>query len=363
MKILPRYIIHEFVKPFIAASAVFLFLFMLSESFRIINIPNKTQHALALLPLYLLYQTPAWMMQILPFALLLAFMFSYNTLVKHNEVTAVKAGGININVLFKPIIILSFLVSIGAILAHEVLIPFTNKKSDYVYRVQMLGNTAQEKIEYTNIVYIGEAGKKILIRSFNALTNTAQTITVDQFDTAMHLTEQMYANTAVWDVAKKQWIAEHGVTRTFDPPTGNIVFEHVFKTEPLAIHETPDDFKTQDKDIDLMTIRELNKHITRLKRNSIPAFKELSQLHLQFAFPFANMIVVLIGIAFASSNVKSSKMISFGVSLVVSFVYWGLTSVGIALGENRVLPPFAAAWLPNILFLAGSLYFIAKQKR
>lgn len=363
MKILTKYMLKEFIKPLITIIFVFLLLFLLSEGFRIINADTKASGAMLFLPLYLLYQTPLWLTQIIPFACLLAFLFSFSNMSRHNEITAVKAGSININVLFIPIIVLSFIISISVILANEYIIPYTNQKSNFVYKVKIRDYTISTKTSYKNIVYIGGMGRKYIIEHYDVPTSTFKKINIDTFNKHIILTEQLYAETASWE--NDQWTFINGVYRTFDPKTNTVLDENLFQTLTLDdLPETPDDFKTEELSIDQMNIRDINKYASRLEKNSIPAYKERSQMHLKFAFPFASFIVILIGIAFASSKLKTNKIISFAISLVISFLYWGLTSVSVALGENRIIPPFFAAWITNFLFIIVSGYFIGfKIKR
>jgi len=47
-------------------------------------------------------------------------------------------------------------------------------------------------------------------------------------------------------------------------------------------------------------------------------------------------------------------------SIFICFFYWGMFSVGKAIGENRVLPPVPAAWFANIIFGILGLALISK---
>jgi len=53
----------------------------------------------------------------------------------------------------------------------------------------------------------------------------------------------------------------------------------------------------------------------------------------------------------------------FGVTLVVSFMYYGVLRVGQTLGHNGVLPPLLAAQLGNIIFLIIGLLLLIRANR
>ncbi|MFH1714692.1 MAG: LptF/LptG family permease [Elusimicrobiota bacterium] len=361
MKIITKYIIKTFLKPLITSITVFLLLFILSETFRVINIVDKSPDYLIFLPFYLLFQTPFWLTQIIPVAMLLAFLFSFGMLARHNEIIAIKAGGINLNKIFIPIIVFSLGVSASVLVINETIMPFTNKQSEHFYREKIRGHEIREKTEYNNVVYIGMGGMKYAIKKYNVPENMLYRVSIDRFDNNLNLVDQLYGENAHWK--DEQWIFNKGVFRKFNPNTGDVIEESTFDEKIISLPEKPENFKTDMGDIDLMTICTLKKHINTLARNSIPTYKERSQLHLKIAFPFASTVVILIGIAFSASRFRTAKIISFAVSLFISFLYWGLVSVGLALGENRVLPPFFAAWLPNIIFAAVSIYYIRKLKK
>jgi len=40
----------------------------------------------------------------------------------------------------------------------------------------------------------------------------------------------------------------------------------------------------------------------------------------------------------------------FSLGLIISFIFWVIQALSIALGKGGYLNPFLAAWLPNIFF-------------
>ncbi|MDH3198598.1 MAG: LptF/LptG family permease, partial [Candidatus Krumholzibacteria bacterium] len=81
------------------------------------------------------------------------------------------------------------------------------------------------------------------------------------------------------------------------------------------------------------------------------------------SFPFAGSIFVLIGVAFASGKRKQSIATGFGLTLVVSFMYYALLRVGQTLGHNGVLPPLLAAQLGNVIFLVLGVALMWRANR
>lgn len=363
-KIIIKYFLKEFIKPFFVCCFIFLLLFNFSEGFRAMNINKQPADAYKYIPIYLGYQTIIWMMQILPMSLLLGFLFSYGNLSHHNEITAIKAGGINLNRIFLPIILLSLLVSGLALIANEKILPIVYRKSEIVYKLKVNGAPMKKQDVFSNINYLGKNNSKFLIKSFNAIENKMYKINIDTFSD-IYLKKQIYAKYATWK-HDTIWEFEDGIIRTFDttnPTTQDVLTEEFFIKKEIDIEEKPDTFAIEEIKPEQLTIKQLKKNIIKLKSNSIPVHRELTAMYHKIAFPFANTIVILIGIAFASASLKNNKVVSFAVSLVVSFMYWGITSVFISIGSNGVINPLFAAWATNLLFLILSVIFMTRMRR
>ena len=86
-------------------------------------------------------------------------------------------------------------------------------------------------------------------------------------------------------------------------------------------------------------------------------------MFFKFSYPLAGSIFVLIGVAFASGKRKQSIATGFGVTLLISFLYYGVLRVGQTLGYNGVVPPFLAAQLGNLVFLVTGVALLSKANQ
>ena len=85
---------------------------------------------------------------------------------------------------------------------------------------------------------------------------------------------------------------------------------------------------------------------------------------MRWASAFSYLIVMLIGIPFALGlGSRSGKIISFTFAIVFAFIYWGVEAIGQSLGENRIVSPFIAAWLGNIVFGTAGLVFVFRIRK
>ena len=45
-------------------------------------------------------------------------------------------------------------------------------------------------------------------------------------------------------------------------------------------------------------------------------------------------------------------------TILIGVIFWLLTEIMLMLGKGEYLSPFVAAWTPNLVFFAASLYFV-----
>jgi lipopolysaccharide export system permease protein len=79
-----------------------------------------------------------------------------------------------------------------------------------------------------------------------------------------------------------------------------------------------------------------------------------TKLHGRLAAPWTCLVVVLIAIPFGAVGGRRNVYVGVASSIVICFIYFVLQQVGLALGTGGSLPPWLAAWFPNLSFgLAG----------
>ena len=83
-------------------------------------------------------------------------------------------------------------------------------------------------------------------------------------------------------------------------------------------------------------------------------------LHQKIAYPFGNLVIVLIGLPFAMMirSRKGSTFVSLGIALVLGFLYYVTNAVALAFGKSALLPPIVAAWAAPLLFITVALVII-----
>ena len=358
MRILTRYILNEFLKPFLLGVTAFASLLIISELFYQLHKWIDLGTPFLVCAEYLVWRIPEWLVQTFPVAVLLATLFSLGGLVRHNELTAMKASGISLYRILSPLLVLCLFLVMGSLLFSEVVVPYANQKVDYVYNVKVKHRKIRNYQQQDNLVIAGEQGRMYTIKFLDGEKKLMKGVSVDQFDKNSALINQIYAKEAVWK--GNYWIFYEGVFRQFNHEQGGTIREEKFKERIFHLPERLDHFLRKQKKPGEMNYFELRDYIAKLTKNGIPAINEKVALHSKISFPFSCFIIMLVGIPFALQTSRSGKVRGFALSLFICFFYWQMFSVGKAIGENHILPPILAAWFANLIFGILGLVLISK---
>ncbi len=343
MQILARYLGMTFFKN------LMLSLFGLAGLFFFQNIVTQlNEFSFNHLLIYSLYDLPRMLVMVAPPATLIATVLTFSTLSRTNELIACHSIGISLmqmlGVLFPIIFVLC---CISLVVQDRVLPVFHEKKSLYYWREikkkqDFFLDVKQDKIWYrsNNLIYN--------LQTFDPKLDRILGIGVYVFSPQFDLVEFLQAETATYN--GKEWEMTQGKTTRFDPKTGFPIVEP-FKSHALKIKETPKDFKVIEKEVDRLRIKDLIRFIERNKKSGIDSKVMEVKLHSRFSLSFIPLIMCLLALPFSVSRNREGRLgRDLTMALVITFFYWLSYSICLSLGQNGMITPILAAWLPSMVF-------------
>ncbi|MFA6914296.1 MAG: LptF/LptG family permease, partial [Endomicrobiia bacterium] len=178
IKILHRYIVKEFVSSFIFGLTVFSAILLLDQIFQLIDLfLSKGVGFFLIFQLFILI-IPNILSLTIPMAILFGVLLSYGRLSEDNEITVMKATGINYKTLSMPIIVFVMFISIGLIYFNHSLSPSTHMYFRTLYK-QILTKTPLAKFDEKTITDIG--GYRIYAHKVNSKNNTLSGVNIYKF--------------------------------------------------------------------------------------------------------------------------------------------------------------------------------------
>ena len=355
--ILDSYIIRRLAATLAIVFVAFLGIYIVVDLFDHAHSFIDNDVPLRMVLLYYVYSTPWIFALTAPVAMLLGVLLALGRLSRRNEIMAMKGAGISLYRILLPALVLGAILSVGTLLIGEyALPPATRARLDI--EENHIGRRADARLK-KDLIYMKTDGTMFLVRRYNTRALILEDVSVEEFDDNVRLTSRIDARLGRW--SGDHWVLEDGDMRRFTLDGERITS---FETLDLPAGEPrPDDLVRRTLTPEEMGYRELKRYIDRRRAGGADTNTLFVELRLKLAFPFATLIMTLLGAPFAVGTRKSGFAISFAAALTISFVYYGLIRVGQILGQQAVLPPGTAAWAANILFAAIGVVILVKTPK
>ena len=166
----------------------------------------------------------------------------------------------------------------------------------------------------------------------------------------------------VWET--DHWLSRDGRFIHLDSDTYTVISDHRFDEKVSSIPEKPDDFSKEYKDSDEMNLRELQDYIQLLSSIGFNTREYEVDWHTKFSIPFLSLIMVLIGIGFATQNPRtSSGMVGIGMAIFIGAFYFIFFRITVEIGQASKMHPILAAWVCNVFFFIMGVWNLIRITR
>lgn len=358
MRILDRYLLKRFLFSFSLALVFLLSIFIVIDLFE--KMDTFIDHEASVLSVvkFYLFNIPYIFVLILPVSVLLGCLLSFGQLAKRNELVAMGVSGIDFLRITAPVLILALLFSGLSLAMGELAVPASNRAKENVMKVDIKNQGRSHVTRRANVNYLGSGGRIFLIKVYDTLEKTMREVVIQEFRSNT-LKRRIDAARAVWQ--GDRWVFYDGFIRTFD---AGVERASHFNTMTIPdLEERPEDFAKREIEPDEMNFFELLRYVNKVRESGGRVQKYLVEVHMKLAFPLTNIIVTLIGISLSTRVRRGTLALGIGLSLLISFAYYGFLKTGQALGHSGALPPVVAAWMGNIFFGALGIYLVMRARR
>lgn len=360
MNIIDKYVLRVFISTLVFSMIALYIIFIVVTLMENLDefIDNSVQ--LDIIIEYYLSYFPEIIKLLTPVSLLLASLFSIGKLSQTNEITAMKSGGLSLYRLMLPFLIFSIFLSIGQYYFNGNIVPKAIERKKEIEREYLKKNRTTSSI-YD--LYFRDSPKKNLSMQFYSSTGKfGRRVLINEFESnnSEELTKSIEANNITWNDSLDKWVLKNGIKR--DIKNGKIIEIERFDSIDVELNIDHNQLIRLKKEYDEMTFDELEEYIELMKIGGKDVSYQLVNYHSERAFPFANIIVILFGIPFASIKRKGGMAVQIAAALTVSFAYLIFTQVGKQVGLAIELDSLLTGWLANGVFFMLSLIIIYKTR-
>lgn len=365
MSILDRYILLQVLEIFIMGIIIFTSIIFASDTF-ITLIKQITLYGIPfnIALMIVLLNLPQVMVMAIPMSVLFSTVMTLNRLSLSSEITVMRACGIGLNRIARPIFIFAASMSLLVFVVNETVVPVTNSQSKTL-AVWALGqkNIPNGKQNFTfKEMKTDENGKNSIKRLFfvqKCEDNTLKNVTVVDFSEkdALKVIQSQSGKTS-----PEGWQFIKGAAYTMTKKEN--ILNSVWFAKTIADFGMDVKDKLTEDEATQYNVIALWKYVeNNSKKHHDPKLHSLFriELHNKFAFPFTTLVLVLLGVPLAITPPRVRYNRGFLFSIMIIFLYYLLRALSLSLGEEMKIIPLLAAWIPNvILFVLGSYLYYKK---
>jgi len=347
---LDRFIFVELVGPFFFGLMAFTIIMVAGGLlFRIADLIIKNGVSLGIVIRLFLYYLPKMAAAAIPMSCLLAALLGFNKLSANSELVALKSSGISFNRIIRPVIILAFLVSIGAFFINETLVPVSERAAANVMAYEVYKQSPpvfKEKV-FLKEESGGSLKRVIYVNRMDIKDGMMSDVVVQEFENGL-LSRLVSAEKGEW-IDGSWWLEEGKVFEITKENDVSLLF--TFDKQALQLNLNPEEAARSSRTPDEMTLNELFREIEMMKQKGMDVSKIVMIMNLRFSVPWACLVLAIVGAAVGSRPQRSSSGMGLGLSVIIVFVYYIILSFTQSLGDAGYLHPVFAAWIANIVFL------------
>lgn len=423
MRILTRYLLRLHIGPFFFALTVLTsLLFVNVIARRLESLAGKGLPIGVILEVFVL-SLPHILALTLPMAVLVSVLYAFSQLTADNEVTALKASGVNLLRLMVPLLVAGIVLAGGMVWFNDRILPESNHKlKTLIVDIAQKSPTFTWKEQVINQIRQQDLSSRYFVQAakIDPATNRLQDVVIYDLswpgrDRTVYADSGRMAfnqdRTNLFLELYDGWVHE---VRESEPQNFQRVFFQRQLIEMVGIGDTLQrsmDSHRSDREMSLAMLRaqadsarrqrmtaldegraqstdalnraldpsggpgynaeggvqrasvELTVLASRARSLEMEENRLLVEYHKKFAIPFACIVFVILGVPLAIRFPRGGVGMVIFISLGIFGIYYMSLIGGESLGDRGVVEPFIGPWAPNILFLALSAWGLARIGR
>lgn len=295
-----------------------------------------------------------------PLALFLSTVYLTARLAQRMELSSLQTSGVSLYRFMLPYLIVGVVVTGFMIWFNGWVVPETNRVVIRFEQDYMRDSDARPDVG--NINRQEGPNSLLSVQYYDRDSRMATSVSLFQLSDDRNLVRRVDANLMTWIDSTDWWHLSDVTTRSF----GEDGLESLRKIESLdtTLSIRPRDLARSERDVEMMTVPEAREHIDTLRRTGATRLgRPLVAYHSKFAYPIANLILILVGVPLAAVRRRGGQAVQMGIGLFVAFVYLLIMKLIEPFGYSGIVSPEVAAWSPHVVFLTGGLIFLLSVRK
>jgi len=363
MKKLDWYILKKFLVTFFFA--IFLFTIIAVA----VDVSEKTDDFVAsglstneIILQYYAGFVPYIIALLFPLFVFIAVIFFTSKMAVQSELIAILASGTSFNRMMRPYWIGGLSLGLIALFAAHFLVPKANVIRTTFEARYINANSTYNPLTQTNrnLYFRIDSFTYAGVRNYDTTGKTGGPFFMHRVKNNQ-MVYNLRAESIKWDTARNNWTLQNAVERNINGLTENV---SLTQKKDMRFNFKPFDLSHDEYTKDKLTTPEL---LNLIDLETLRGSEGLNALEVEkyrrYATPLAVLILTIIGAVVASRKVRggSGSHIALGFVLASAFILMDRFST--IFSTKGSLPPFIAAWIPDIVFIFVAIYMYRKAPK
>jgi len=364
MRILTRYILREVTSHALIGAAIFTFVLFTRDLGRILELVVRASAPLPSVAEIFFYTVPLALTYTIPMSVLVGILIGLSRLAADSEITAMRASGMGVWDFGRVIAIFVAAAWLLALGNGLYLAPWSLASLGRL-EDQLKGSQVSYEVQ-PRVFYEGFPKLVLYVQDVHTMQGGAIWNGVFLADISEPANPRItLAREGILVPEGQDRLHLHltaGSTHETDPKEADKYQISTFQETDIPIELASSDSKG-DEQVPVKAIGTWELHARAGAADPVSARWYLIEFYNRFALPSACLVLAMVGIPLGLSSKKSGKSGGFVLTIILVFVYYFISLIGVSLARQGTLSPALGAWLANIVFFAAALFLLWQAER
>lgn len=359
MRIFTRYILKEVLSHGVIGASVFTFVIFMRLVSRILELVVRNSAPVPSVAELFFLTLPAALTITIPMGVLVGILLGLSRMAADSEVTAMRACGVSVRTILKIVGVFGVAAWLLAMANTVILAP---RSAAALARLQVGLESAQISFEIQPRVFY-EDFKNVVVYVEDVTTTSKGAVWKNVF-----LADSTNPGTLKITIAKQAYVSSggennirlhlvNGEIHESDARTPSQYNIYTFAETDMALSRPPIARPPQEA---IPVEQKSTMELLRESRGSNPDLARWYWIafNRRLALPTACLVLVLIGIPLGLSARKGGKGAGFVLTIVLVFIYYFISIIGVSLARSGRVSPVLGVWMANIIFAVVGLVLL-----
>src|SRR6202167_1807790 len=365
MRILTRYILGEVVSHALIGAGVFTFVLFTRDLGRILELVVRNSAPLPSVAEVFFFTVPVALTYTIHTGVLVAILIGLSRLAADSEITAMRASGLGV---WNFLRVISIFVLVAWLLALGNSVYLAPRSLAALGALEDNLKSSQASFEVQPRVFYEGFPKKVLyVQDSKAISGGALWKGVFLAD----LTDP--SSPTIILAREGQLISQdpetldlhllNGSTHETDPKNPAQYQISTFQTTDIPIEVPTAQNSQAHKPTSLAELKFADLLLKARAADPVSRRWDLIESHRRLALPTACIVLALVGIPLGLSSKKGGKSSGFVITILLVFLYYSISLIGVSFARQGRIPPAAGVWLADFVFFLGGVFLLWQSER